>query len=78
VGFQVEGQNKKVGLKNNVKFYAFKKIGSLSDLPNLLDVRWNNTSDVMTHVVLPCGGTCGCGCEGMEIKKAGFSNDLAF
>jgi hypothetical protein len=32
VGFQVEGQNKKVGLKNNVKFYAFKKIGSLSDL----------------------------------------------
>jgi hypothetical protein len=23
-----------------VKFYVFKKIGNLSDLPNLLEVRW--------------------------------------
>jgi hypothetical protein len=30
-----------------VKFYAFKKIGNPSDLPNLLDVKVDNTSDVM-------------------------------
>jgi hypothetical protein len=52
-----------------VKFYVFKKIGNLSDLPNLLDVRWTNTSDVVAHAVLPCGGTFCCGFEVKATNK---------